>query len=236
MPADSIGATFGLEMVRALSYAPTIPLIWAMFADVADYAEWKTGRRTTGVVFATILFGLKTGLSLGGAIAGWLLSGFGYRAERRRRPSTRCWASGSRRACSRRSSSRRRRCVCSATGSRARSRSQMGDRAGRASPSVRQLWSAPATLRRMEGPCRRRQIALSRERSRACVLASRRRVHASRDRRRSVQRAGDAQGRFRGLRFAIGAALNANQFYGRDAKGGGAGQVAVQHDHARRTS
>jgi Na+/melibiose symporter-like transporter len=81
LPAGSIGATFGLELVRALSYAPTIPLIWAMFADVADYAEWKTGRRTTGVVFATILFGLKTGLSLGGAIEGWLLSGYGYRAN-----------------------------------------------------------------------------------------------------------------------------------------------------------
>jgi Na+/melibiose symporter-like transporter len=81
LPAGSIGATYGLELVRALSYAPTIPLIWAMFADVADYAEWKTGRRTTGVVFATILFGLKTGLSLGGAIEGWLLSGYGYRAN-----------------------------------------------------------------------------------------------------------------------------------------------------------
>src|SRR5262249_16171596 len=64
-----------------LSYAPTIPLIWAMFADVVDYAEWKTGRRTTGVIYATILFGLKTGLSLGGAMAGWILSGFGYRAN-----------------------------------------------------------------------------------------------------------------------------------------------------------
>ena len=52
-----------------------------MFADVADYAEWKTARRTTGVIFATILFALKTGLSLGGAIAGWLLSGYGYRAN-----------------------------------------------------------------------------------------------------------------------------------------------------------
>ena len=49
-----------------------------MFADAADYSEWKTGRRATGVVFATILFALKTGLSLGGAIAGWLLSGYGY--------------------------------------------------------------------------------------------------------------------------------------------------------------
>ena len=78
LPAGSIGATYGLELARALCYAPTIPLIWAMFADVADYAEWQTGRRITGVVFATILFGLKMGLSLGGAIAGWLLSGYGY--------------------------------------------------------------------------------------------------------------------------------------------------------------
>jgi Na+/melibiose symporter-like transporter len=52
-----------------------------MFADVADYSEWKTGRRITGIVYATILFALKTGLSLGGAAAGWLLSTFGYRAN-----------------------------------------------------------------------------------------------------------------------------------------------------------
>jgi Na+/melibiose symporter-like transporter len=81
LPKDAVGATYGLELIRALAYAPTIPLIWAMFADVADYAEWKTGRRTTGVIFATILFALKTGLSIGGAIAGWLLSGYGYRAN-----------------------------------------------------------------------------------------------------------------------------------------------------------
>ena len=81
LPSNAIGATFLLEWARSLAYAPTIPLIWAMFADVADYAEWKTGRRITGVVFATILFALKTGLSLGGAIAGWLLSGYGYQAN-----------------------------------------------------------------------------------------------------------------------------------------------------------
>ncbi len=79
LPADAVGTTFILEYIRALAYAPTIPLMWAMFADVVDYAEWKTGRRTTGVIYATILFALKAGLSLGGAIAGWLLSGYGYR-------------------------------------------------------------------------------------------------------------------------------------------------------------
>ena len=78
LPPDAIGATLLLEYLRALSYAPTIPLLWAMFADVVDYAEWKTGRRTTGLIYATILFGLKGGLSLGGAIAGWLLSAYGY--------------------------------------------------------------------------------------------------------------------------------------------------------------
>ena len=81
LPAGAIGATYLLEWVRAISYAPTIPLIWAMFADVADYAEWTTGRRATGIVFATILFALKAGLSLGGAIGGWLLSGYGYQAH-----------------------------------------------------------------------------------------------------------------------------------------------------------
>jgi Na+/melibiose symporter-like transporter len=49
-----------------------------MFADVVDYAEWKTGRRTTGVIYATIMFGLKAGLSLGGAMAGGLLKIYGY--------------------------------------------------------------------------------------------------------------------------------------------------------------
>jgi Na+/melibiose symporter-like transporter len=78
LPADAIGATFVLEFFRALSFAPTIPLLWAMFADVADYAEWKTGVRTTGVIYATIMFALKAGLSLGGAFAGWLLSAYGY--------------------------------------------------------------------------------------------------------------------------------------------------------------
>ncbi len=78
LPADAVGATFALEFFRALSFAPTIPLLWAMFADVADYAEWKTRIRTTGVIYATIMFALKAGLSLGGAFAGWLLSAYGY--------------------------------------------------------------------------------------------------------------------------------------------------------------
>jgi glycoside/pentoside/hexuronide:cation symporter, GPH family len=81
LPPDAIWAIFINDWLRALSYAPTIPLIWAIFADVVDYSEWKFQRRPTGIIYATILFGLKTGLSLGGFLAGWLLAWYGYQAN-----------------------------------------------------------------------------------------------------------------------------------------------------------
>jgi Na+/melibiose symporter-like transporter len=65
-----------LTALIAIVYAPTIPLIWAIYADVADYSEWTVGRRFTGTVFATIMFGLKAGLALGSASFLWIMSGF----------------------------------------------------------------------------------------------------------------------------------------------------------------
>jgi GPH family glycoside/pentoside/hexuronide:cation symporter len=56
-----------VTVLGAIVYAPTIPLVWAIYADVADYSELKTGRRFTGIVFATICFALKCGLAIGGS-------------------------------------------------------------------------------------------------------------------------------------------------------------------------
>ncbi len=77
-PPDAIALMFAAEMLRQFVYGFTIPLLWAMMADVADYSEWKTGRRATGIVFSAIVFGLKAGLGFGGAIAAWVLSEYGY--------------------------------------------------------------------------------------------------------------------------------------------------------------
>ena len=79
-PTD-VRAMIGLTVLGAAVYAPTIPLLWAMFADVADYSEWKNRRRATGVIFATIGFALKAGLSLGSASFLWLMSHWGYVAN-----------------------------------------------------------------------------------------------------------------------------------------------------------
>ncbi len=77
-PTNVVGMLL-LTMFIAVVYAPTIPLVWAIFADVADYSEWKTGRRFTGMVFATIGFGLKSGLALGSASFLWIMAGlFNY--------------------------------------------------------------------------------------------------------------------------------------------------------------
>jgi Na+/melibiose symporter-like transporter len=78
LPPSAILLIFVFNVLLSLSYAPTIPMLWAMMADVADFGEWKTGRRATGMTFSATTFGLKMGLSLGGALAGWLLSYFGY--------------------------------------------------------------------------------------------------------------------------------------------------------------
>ncbi|HMA96997.1 MAG TPA: glycoside-pentoside-hexuronide (GPH):cation symporter, partial [Polyangiaceae bacterium] len=73
-PTSTLGMIL-LTITGAVLYAPTIPLIWAIFADVADYSEWQTGRRFTGIVFATIGFALKAGLAVGSASFLWIMSG-----------------------------------------------------------------------------------------------------------------------------------------------------------------
>jgi len=57
------------------------PLLWAKMADTIDYGQWKTGERLTGLVYASVVFFIKLGLALGGAIAGWLLAFYGYEAN-----------------------------------------------------------------------------------------------------------------------------------------------------------
>lgn len=76
MPPDAVWGMAALAFTGSLVYAPTCAVMWAMYADAADYSEWQTGRRFTGMVFATIGFALKTGLALGSASLLWLLAGF----------------------------------------------------------------------------------------------------------------------------------------------------------------
>jgi len=77
-PPEAISVVFITQILHGFFYGLTIPLLWAMIADVADYSEWKNNRRATAIIFSAMIFGLKAGLSIGGSLVAGLLGGFGY--------------------------------------------------------------------------------------------------------------------------------------------------------------
>lgn len=77
---DAIGLMFISQALHGFFYGITIPLLWAMIADVADYSEWKNSRRATGIIFSAMIVGLKAGLTLGGALVAGILALYGYDA------------------------------------------------------------------------------------------------------------------------------------------------------------
>jgi glycoside/pentoside/hexuronide:cation symporter, GPH family len=81
LPPHATSVIIATEVLRQFSFGLSGPILWAMMGDVADYGEWKTGRRATGTVTAGVVFALWAGLALGGAIAGWLLSAYGLVSE-----------------------------------------------------------------------------------------------------------------------------------------------------------
>lgn len=78
------GFVSGILVMQALiSFCAGIvsPLMWSMYADIADYSEWKTGRRATGLIFSSSSMSQKLGWTIGGSMSGWLLFYFGFEAN-----------------------------------------------------------------------------------------------------------------------------------------------------------
>jgi len=70
-----------VNAVGTFIVGPTPALVWAMYADTADYGEWKSGRRTTALVFSALQFAQKLGLAVGAGLSGIFLSLFGFIAN-----------------------------------------------------------------------------------------------------------------------------------------------------------
>lgn len=75
---NDIYMIYGINILAKMAYAPAVPLLWTMLADTADYSEWKSGRRATGLTFSAATFAQKAGWGIGGALAGWLLALFHF--------------------------------------------------------------------------------------------------------------------------------------------------------------
>lgn len=77
----SIAFIFGAQILHGFFYGITIPLLWAMIADVADFSEWKNNRRATAIIFSAMMVGLKLGLTVGSSLVTQILSSYGYVAN-----------------------------------------------------------------------------------------------------------------------------------------------------------
>jgi glycoside/pentoside/hexuronide:cation symporter, GPH family len=81
VPTNNLWGIYLIEWFGQLAYAPSMALLWVLFADVCDYAEWKTGRNMAGFIFSTFFFALKAGNSLGNFIGLQIMGWFGYLAN-----------------------------------------------------------------------------------------------------------------------------------------------------------
>jgi Na+/melibiose symporter-like transporter len=74
----SVELMFLSQILHGFFYGITIPLLWAMIADVADYSEWKNNRRATAIIFSAMMIGLKLGLTIGSSLVTWILGLYHY--------------------------------------------------------------------------------------------------------------------------------------------------------------
>lgn len=81
VPKEQIWVTFALNTLVGLLLGPKSPLAFSMYADCADYTEWKTGRRATAMTFAAATFSQKLGGAVASAAIAWMLAAMGYVAN-----------------------------------------------------------------------------------------------------------------------------------------------------------
>lgn len=79
---------FVLQALVSFCAGIIFPLLWSMYADTADYSEWKTGRRATGLIFSASSMTQKLGWTIGGSITMWLLAFYGFKPNIDQAPET----------------------------------------------------------------------------------------------------------------------------------------------------
>lgn len=86
VPDTNVSLLLLVHILINIVSGPNAALIWAMYTDSADYSEWKTGRRATGLVMSACTMAQKFGYTLGGALGMAVLAYIGYQANAEQTP------------------------------------------------------------------------------------------------------------------------------------------------------
>jgi GPH family glycoside/pentoside/hexuronide:cation symporter len=84
---NDLGLIFFFQAFGSLTGGPISAVLWVLYADTADYSEWKTGRRATGLVFSASIMSNKIGWTVGSMIAGLILEITGFAPNVAQNPS-----------------------------------------------------------------------------------------------------------------------------------------------------
>ena len=78
MSVSSIWVMIGLVIITSMGIGLYSPLLWSMYADVADYATEKNGTSSTGLIFSSGTMAQKFGSAISGALVALLLGVAGF--------------------------------------------------------------------------------------------------------------------------------------------------------------
>ena len=78
---ENLTLIFIFQFVGSITGGPISALLWVLYADTADYSEWKTGRRATGLVFSASIMSTKIGWAVGSMVAAFILDQTGFVAN-----------------------------------------------------------------------------------------------------------------------------------------------------------
>lgn len=81
LTAEQLGLIYFFQITGSLTGGPLSVLLWAMYADTADYGEWKKGRRATGLIFSASTMSQKFGWAFGAYVALTLMAQVGFQAN-----------------------------------------------------------------------------------------------------------------------------------------------------------
>ena len=86
IPPDDYPMMIFMHCLISFLSGPIPVLLYVLYAEIADYTEWKTGRKVMALVYSTMLIGVKGGLVIGGVLTGALLAMSGYIANQEQTP------------------------------------------------------------------------------------------------------------------------------------------------------
>ena len=81
IPPENYWAIVAVHSLGILTFGITITLLFSMYTDCAEYSEWMTGKRASGLIVSASMFSLKFGSAVGGALPGFILAAFGFVAN-----------------------------------------------------------------------------------------------------------------------------------------------------------